>query len=42
MDVYYIYNCRYMRGRLILEKVNAAINNTITYAKANAQLIADF
>ena len=42
MDVYYIYNCRYMRGRLTLEKANATINNTTTYAKANAQVIAGF
>jgi hypothetical protein len=42
MDVYYIYSYRYMRGRLTLEKANAAINNTTTYAKANAQLIAGF
>ncbi|GLT51964.1 hypothetical protein SLA2020_253330 [Shorea laevis] len=30
----------YMRGRLTLEKVNAAINDMATYADANAQLIA--
>ncbi|XP_022769669.1 spindle and kinetochore-associated protein 1 homolog [Durio zibethinus] len=30
----------YMRGRLTLEKVNAAINDMATYAEANAQLIA--
>lgn len=29
-----------MRGRLTLEKVNAAINDMATYAEANAQLIA--
>ena len=38
MDVYYIYNCIYMRGRLTLEKANAAINNTTTYAKATTQV----
>lgn len=32
-------NCRYMRGRLTVEKVNAAINDTLTFAEANAQLI---
>jgi hypothetical protein len=32
-------NCRYMRGRLTLEKVNAAINDMATYAEANAHLI---
>jgi hypothetical protein len=42
MDIYYIYNCKYMRGRLILEKANVAINNTATYVKANVQLIAGF
>lgn len=31
---------RYMRGRLTLEKVNAAINDIATYAGANAQLIS--
>ncbi|PRQ57523.1 putative spindle and kinetochore-associated protein [Rosa chinensis] len=31
---------RYMRGRLTLEKVNAAINDMATYAEANYQLIA--
>ncbi|KAG8474987.1 hypothetical protein CXB51_031736 [Gossypium anomalum] len=30
----------YMRGRLTLEKVNAAINDMATYAEANAHLIA--
>ncbi|EOX96288.1 Spindle and kinetochore-associated protein 1 isoform 1 [Theobroma cacao] len=30
----------YMRGRLTLEKVNAAINDMATYAEANAQLVA--
>ena len=35
-----ISNCRYMRGRLTLEKVNAAINDMVTYAEANYQLIA--
>lgn len=30
---------RYMRGRLTLEKVNAAINDMVSYAEANAQLI---
>lgn len=30
----------YMRGRLTLEKVNAAINDMSTYAEANAQLIS--
>ncbi|KAF7844862.1 spindle and kinetochore-associated protein 1-like protein [Senna tora] len=30
----------YMRGRLTLEKVNAAINDMASYAEANAQLIA--
>ncbi|XP_021898633.1 spindle and kinetochore-associated protein 1 homolog isoform X2 [Carica papaya] len=30
----------YMRGRLMLEKVNAAINDMATYAEANAQLIS--
>ncbi|KAM5570094.1 spindle and kinetochore-associated protein 1 [Rosa sericea] len=30
----------YMRGRLTLEKVNAAINDMATYAEANYQLIA--
>ncbi|KAK9910866.1 hypothetical protein M0R45_034805 [Rubus argutus] len=30
----------YMRGRLTLEKVNAAINDMVTYAEANYQLIA--
>lgn len=34
-----VTNCRYMRGRLTLEKVNAAINDMATYAEANAQLI---
>lgn len=29
-----------MRGRLTLEKVNAAINDMASYAEANAQLIA--
>lgn len=29
-----------MRGRLTLEKVNAAINDMATYAEANAQLVA--
>lgn len=29
-----------MRGRLTLEKVNAAINDMATYAEANYQLIA--
>ncbi|KAL1331268.1 hypothetical protein AAHE18_12G172000 [Arachis hypogaea] len=29
----------YMRGRLTLEKVNAAINDMASYAEANAQLI---
>lgn len=29
-----------MRGRLTLEKVNAAINDMATYAEANAQLIS--
>lgn len=29
-----------MRGRLTLEKVNAAINDMSTYAEANAQLIS--
>ncbi|KAL5180852.1 Spindle and kinetochore-associated protein 1 [Glycine soja] len=29
----------YMRGRLTLEKVNAAINDMVSYAEANAQLI---
>lgn len=33
-------NCRYMRGRLTLDKVNAAINDMAAYADANAQLIA--
>lgn len=28
-----------MRGRLTLEKVNAAINDMATYAEANVQLI---
>jgi hypothetical protein len=28
-----------MRGRLTLEKVNAAINDMATYAEANAHLI---
>ncbi|KAI8572267.1 hypothetical protein RHMOL_Rhmol01G0184900 [Rhododendron molle] len=32
-------NCRYMRGRLTLDKVNAVINEMSTYAEANAQLI---
>lgn len=32
--------CRYMKGRLTLEKVNAAINDMAAYADANAQLIA--
>jgi len=31
---------RYMRGRLTLEKVNAAINDMASYAEANAHLIA--
>lgn len=31
---------RYMRGRLTLDKVNAAINDMAAYAEANAQLIA--
>ncbi|XP_068650955.1 spindle and kinetochore-associated protein 1 homolog [Aristolochia californica] len=30
----------YMRGRLTLEKVNAAVNDMTTYAEANAQLIS--
>ncbi|KAH1068441.1 hypothetical protein GLYMA_03G031466v4 [Glycine max] len=30
---------RYMRGRLTLEKVNAAINDMVSYAEANALLI---
>ncbi|XP_031269706.1 spindle and kinetochore-associated protein 1 homolog [Pistacia vera] len=30
----------YMRGRLTLEKVNAAINDMATYAEGNAQLIS--
>ncbi|KAJ4954502.1 hypothetical protein NE237_011285 [Protea cynaroides] len=30
----------YMRGRLTLDKVNAAINDMASYAEANAQLIA--
>ncbi|GAV71791.1 DUF1395 domain-containing protein [Cephalotus follicularis] len=30
----------YMRGRLTLEKVNAAINDMATYAETNAQLIS--
>lgn len=30
----------YMRGRLTLEKVNAAINDMATYAEANAHLIS--
>ncbi|CAL0306181.1 unnamed protein product [Lupinus luteus] len=30
----------YMRGRLTLEKVNAAINDMASYAEANAQLVA--
>jgi hypothetical protein len=29
-----------MRGRLTLEKVNAAINDMATYAEANAHIIA--
>lgn len=29
----------YMRGRLTVEKINAAINDMVTYAEANAQLI---
>lgn len=29
-----------MRGRLTLEKVNAAINDIATYAEANAHLIS--
>ncbi|QCE03039.1 Spindle and kinetochore-associated protein 1 [Vigna unguiculata] len=29
----------YMRGRLTLEKVNAAINDMVSYAEANSQLI---
>lgn len=29
-----------MRGRLTLEKVNAAINDMASYAEANAQLVA--
>lgn len=29
-----------MKGRLTLEKVNAAINDMATYAEANAQLVA--
>jgi len=28
-----------MRGRLTLEKVNAAINDMVSYAEANSQLI---
>lgn len=35
-----LVNCRYMRGRLTLEKVNAAIGEIATYAEANAQLIS--
>lgn len=30
----------YMKGRLTLEKINAAINDMATYAEANAQIIA--
>ncbi|KAG9452363.1 hypothetical protein H6P81_005267 [Aristolochia fimbriata] len=30
----------YMRGRLTLEKVNAAVNEMVTYAEANAHLIS--
>ena len=37
---FYIVNCRYMRGRLTLEKVNAAIGDMAMYAEANAQLIS--
>lgn len=29
-----------MRGRLTLEKVNAAINDMVSYAEANAHLIS--
>lgn len=29
-----------MRGRLTLEKVNAAVNDMATYAEANANLIS--
>ena len=32
-------NCRYMKQRLTLEKVNAAINDMSTYAETNKQLI---
>lgn len=28
-----------MKGRLTVDKVNAAINDMVTYAEANAQLI---
>lgn len=29
-----------MRGRLTVEKINAAINDMATYAEANSQLIS--
>ncbi|KAK8460420.1 hypothetical protein SEVIR_2G326900v4 [Setaria viridis] len=32
-------HCRYMRGRLTLEKVNIAINEVASYADANAHLV---
>lgn len=32
-------NLRYMKGRLTLDKVNAAINDMAAYADANFQLI---
>lgn len=35
-----LVKCRYMRGRLTLEKVNAAVNDMATYAEANAHLIS--
>lgn len=37
---HYYSKKRYMRGRLTLEKVNAAINDMASYAEANAHLIA--
>lgn len=32
-------NCRYMKQRITLEKVNAAINDMATYAEATSQLL---
>lgn len=34
-----IQSRRYMRGRLTLDKINAAIHDMAAYAEANAQLM---